>query len=83
MKIHKLTEILLPGEADAQVVEALRDLLARAERGEISGIAWAGCAPNKTVFVGWTGAGDATLQLGASVMLLHVDYAMMLREIAE
>jgi hypothetical protein len=80
MKIHKLTEVLLPGEADAQVVEALRDLLARAERGEISGIAWAGCAPNETAFNGWQGAAGTMFHLGAGIMMLHARYAEMMQE---
>jgi len=78
--VHKLTERLLPGEADEELVEALRDLLARAERGEISGLAWAGCTPNDAAFSGWQGAGGTLFHIGASIMALQVRYAVMMME---
>lgn len=80
MTVHKLTEMLLPGEVDEELVEALRDLLARAERGEISGLAWAGCTPNDTAFSGWQGAGGTLFHIGASIMALQTRYALMMMD---
>lgn len=80
MIVHKLTERLLPGETDEELVEALRDLLARAERGEISGLAWAGCTPNDTAFSGWQGAGGTMYHIGASILALQTRYALMMME---
>ena len=80
MSVHKLTGRLLPGEADEELVDALRDLLARAERGEISGLAWAGCAPNDCTFSGWQGAGGTMFNIGASIMALQTRYSLMMME---
>lgn len=80
MTVHKLTESLLPGEVDEELVEALRDLLARAEKGEISGLAWAGCTPNDTAFSGWQGAGGTVFHIGASILALQTRYALMMME---
>jgi hypothetical protein len=79
-EIHKLTDRLLPGEPDSELVEALRDLLARAERGEISGLAWAACTPNDDAFSGWQGAGGTTFALGASIMALQTRFALMMMD---
>jgi hypothetical protein len=79
-KIHKLTERLLPGEVDALVVETLRDLLARAERGEITAIAFAGAEPNGGAFHGWEGSGGTSLHLGAAILGLQVRYALQMTD---
>lgn len=80
MTIHKLTDRVLPGEADEELVEALRDLLDRAEKGEIIGLAWAGCAPNDMAFSGWQGAGGTLFHIGASILALQTRYALMMME---
>ena len=80
MSVHKLTERLLPGEADAELVEALRNLLGRAERGEITGLAWAGCNANDSAFSGWRGAGGTLFHIGASIMVLQTRYSLMMME---
>ena len=82
-EVHKLTERLLPGEADPELVEALRDLLARAERGEINGLAWAGCSPSDSTFNGWQGAGGTMFHIAAAILCLQSRYAMMMQEEAE
>lgn len=80
MTVHKLTERLLPGEADEELVAALSDLLARAERGEINGLAWAGCAPNDVAFSGWQGTGGTLFHIGACIMALQTRYSLMMME---
>lgn len=75
MTIHKLTERLLPGEANEDLVEALEGLTERARRGEIKGLAWAGLTGNDHLFNGWDGAGGTIFPLGASIMALHSRYA--------
>lgn len=80
MTVYKLTERLLPGEADAELVEALENLLDRAKRGEITGLAWAGCSPNDSTFSGWQGAGGTMFHIGASILALQTRYALMMMD---
>lgn len=60
-KIFSLTGAPLPGDPVPQVVDMLRDLVARAERGEIVAMAYAGIGGNADVFAGWEGAHAAAL----------------------
>lgn len=78
--VVKLTERLLPGESNVELVEALRDLTERAERGEIKALAWAGMTGNDHLFNGWDGAGGTLFNLGAAVMALHTRYAIFMME---
>lgn len=80
MNVHKLTDHVLEGEADQDLVDALRDLLKRAEQGEINGLAWAGCSPNGDAFTGWQGAGGTMYAVGAAIMALQARYSMMMTE---
>lgn len=80
MTIHKLTARLLPGEADAELVEAIEELLAEAKRGEIAGLAWAGTAPNGEVFQAWAGGDDTLYSLAAGIMTLQTRYSLMLMD---
>lgn len=79
-EVVKLTERLLPGEADQGLCEALRDLLGRAERGEITALAWVGYRPNDSLFHAWEAAGGTMFQLGAGIMCLQARYALMMSE---
>jgi hypothetical protein len=55
-------------------------LLVRAECGEISGLAWAGCTPNDTAFSGRQGAGGAIFHIGASILALQTRFSLMMME---
>ena len=80
--VHKLTGHVLPGEANADLVEALRDLLARAERGEIVAMAWAhySGAVNDTVGTGWEGSGGTSFALHSAIAMLNHRFAQSLIE---
>lgn len=80
MGVHKLTERLLPGEVDQDLIDALKGLVERAERGEIVAIAWAGVTGNNHIINGWDGAGGTLFPLGASVMALQSRYSSWLME---
>lgn len=80
MTIHKLTERLLPGEANEDLVAALESLLDRAKKGEITGLAWAGVTGNNHLMNGWDGAGGTVFSLGASIMALHSRYTTFMME---
>lgn len=71
------------GEPDADVVEVCRDLLARAERGEISGIAYAICAPNQNHGVAWSGGAGTRHLLSSGILMLSQRYASALLERAK
>lgn len=62
------------GEADAEIIERLEELLEQARRGEIACIAYAYADPGKTKKTGWIGQQGTTDTLGASVSLLFRDY---------
>lgn len=80
MSVHKLTEHLLPGEADAELVEALESLVDRAKRGEIKAVAWAGVTGNDHLVTGWDGAGGTVFSLGSAVMCLQSRFADFIME---
>lgn len=75
MNVHKLTERLLPGEADPELIAALEDLTERARRGELTGLAWAGVTGNRHLINGWEGTAETLFDLGAGIMALHARYA--------
>ena len=78
MTIHKLTDRMLPGEVNQDLVEALESLTERAKAGEISGLAWAGVVGaqgNGDLVTGWDGAGGTKFLIGAAIMLLQSRYA--------
>jgi hypothetical protein len=83
MSVHKLTDRLLPGEADADLITALEDLTERARRGEITGLAWAGCGADDSVFSGWQSAGGTMFLIGASILALQVRYGAMMMDADE
>ncbi len=74
--VHKLTAAPLPGECNEELISALRDLVDRAEKGEIQAAAWAGYtnSHNDTIFTGWDGAGKTMFQLCAAVSMLDSRY---------
>lgn len=76
--VVKLTEHLLPDERNDELCEALRNLLDRAERGEIIALAWAGYSREDVVFNGWDGAGGTMFQTAAAIMTLHTRYSQMM-----
>ena len=78
--IHKLTERLLPGETNTDLVDALERLTEQARKGEITAVAWACTKTNGHVANGWEGAGGTMFPLGAAIMTLHARYADMMME---
>lgn len=78
--IHKLTEHALPGEVDAELVDAIRDLLGRAERGEITAAAWATVSPNGDTLSGWEGMAGTLHPLAAAIMCLQWRFAAGMHE---
>lgn len=80
MSVHKLTGHLLPGEADAELVEALESLVERAKRGEIKAAAWVGVTGNDHLVTGWNGAGGTIFSLGSGIMCLQSRYADFIME---
>ncbi len=81
--VHKLTERMLPGEINADLVGALKGLLERAERGEITAMAWAGVNPNDTTFTGWDGAGGTLFHMAASIGVLQWRFMQMIQDEAD
>lgn len=75
MSVHKLTERLLPGEVNDDLVKALEDLTERARRGEVVALAWAGVTGNDHLMNGWDGPGGSLFNVGASIMALHARYS--------
>ena len=75
--IHKLTGCALPGEVNEDLVAALRDLLARAERGEIVSAAWAHYSGtvNDVTATGWEAMGGTMFQLHSAISMLSFRYA--------
>lgn len=80
MSVHKLTERLLPGEANDDLVAELENLTERARKGEIAALAWAGVLGNDGLVNGWDGAGGTLFSLAASIMALHSRYAIYMVE---
>lgn len=74
------TQRLLPGEVNTDLVEALDDLKRRAERGELTALAWAGVTGNRHLVTGWDGAGGTIFDLAAAIMTLHSRYGEFIRE---
>lgn len=76
-KVVSLNGAALPGERPEEVVETLRELLGRAESGEISAIAVAYVVANGqagTVFAG----GGKRYALGGAVLALQSRYGAFL-----
>lgn len=80
--VHKLTGQPLPGEVNADLINALRDILARAERGEITSAAWVHCSGpvNDTVATGWEGAGGSSFALHSGITTLCHRFTASLSE---
>lgn len=71
-KVIRLGSAALPGEIEADVVETLRELLARAESGEINGVAIAYTLPSGTSGTVFTTV--RRYQLGGAILMLQGRY---------
>lgn len=71
-KVHRLTDAGPIIEPPAEVVDKLRDLLARAERGEIKGLGFFVVSGADTVFTGWAaGCARSGLMVTGAALLQH------------
>ena len=75
MTVHLLPNAVVPDGPSEQIIECLKSLLARAELGEIIGLAYCTVAPDRTLATGWNGEHDTRDRVGMGVMLLHHRYA--------
>jgi hypothetical protein len=69
-----------PGEAVPDIVQALRDLTERAERGEIHGFAFAMSRADGQVEHGWETAYGQGFRTAAAIMALQHRFAAWLLE---
>ena len=78
--VHKLTSCPIPGEVNEALAEALRDLLARVERGEIVSMAWAHYTgtPADIIGTGWEAAGGTGFQTHSAIATLAHRFAQHL-----
>jgi hypothetical protein len=70
-KIVRLTDRMMAGDINQDIVTLLEQLLDRAKRGEIDGIAYATSAPNDVCATGWDGSGGTMFRLHSAVSTLH------------
>ena len=73
-KVVSLSGSALPGERSEEVVGMLRELLARAEAGEISAVAMAYMVANGAAGTAWAGQGRR-YGLGGAILMLQGRYA--------
>lgn len=62
------------GKPDPELVEELRDILARAERGEIAAYAIATVSPGHELITKWYGGHGTRCYLGHCISVLHHRY---------
>ena len=73
--IHRLTDAPLPGGVNEELVDGIREILEKAERGEITSGAWAVIMENGICMDGWAVAGGGLTTMAGGVSLLQVNYA--------
>lgn len=73
-------EPVVAGAPVSCVLEMLQDLLARAERGEITAAAVATVGPGRGIATAWTDPGGYRNEICASVMMLHARIGRALSE---
>lgn len=78
--IVKLTDRLLPGEVNSDLVEALERLLEQVKAGEIIGLSWAGARADDSIMTGWDGAGGTMWKMNAAITVLQARFANMMLE---
>lgn len=80
MTVHKLTDVLLPGEADDDLVKMLEDLTDRARCGELTAVAWTATRADGGIANGWECAGGTMFGIAAGILALHGRYAAYMTE---
>lgn len=71
---------ILPHQPVEDVVEVLRDLLARAERGDLTGIIYGTINANGEQGTGWTGGSGTRHSLSSCLMMVSHRYTSALLE---
>jgi hypothetical protein len=80
MTIVALKGVILPGEANDELVLVLEKLLAQARSGHLRGLAYATHFDSGATGTGWVESDDSLHPVAAAIMTLNHRYGAMMTE---